>query len=96
MKHYNFPADAFIGYIRICRPGSVLGPQQQYLCDIQDKMFKLGELYRKKNGLTDDMCLNLENLKLTDKKDKSTKEDLERKVNGDNGQGPRLFNAKRK
>ena len=32
MKHYRFPADAFIGYIRICRPGSVLGPQQQFLC----------------------------------------------------------------
>ena len=31
MKHYRFPADAFIGYIRICRPGSILGPQQQWL-----------------------------------------------------------------
>jgi cell division cycle 14 len=31
MKHYRFPADAFIGYIRIARPGSVLGPQQQFL-----------------------------------------------------------------
>jgi len=26
MKHYRFPAAAFIGWIRICRPGSVLGP----------------------------------------------------------------------
>ena len=32
MKHYKFPAEAFIGYIRICRPGSILGPQQQFLC----------------------------------------------------------------
>jgi cell division cycle 14 len=32
MKHFRFPAEAFIGYIRICRPGSILGPQQQYLC----------------------------------------------------------------
>jgi cell division cycle 14 len=32
MKHYNFPAEAFIGYIRICRPGSILGPQQHFLC----------------------------------------------------------------
>jgi cell division cycle 14 len=31
MKHYKFPADAFIGYIRIMRPGSVLGPQQHFL-----------------------------------------------------------------
>lgn len=32
MKHYKFPADAFIGFIRIMRPGSILGPQQQFLC----------------------------------------------------------------
>lgn len=31
MKHYKFPAPAFIGWIRICRPGSVLGPQQHFL-----------------------------------------------------------------
>ncbi len=34
MKHFKFPARAFIGYIRICRPGSILGPQQQFLCVI--------------------------------------------------------------
>jgi len=27
MKHYKFPAAYFIGWIRVCRPGSVLGPQ---------------------------------------------------------------------
>jgi cell division cycle 14 len=26
MKHYHFPAAAFIGWIRIARPGSILGP----------------------------------------------------------------------
>jgi cell division cycle 14 len=26
MKHYGFPASAFIGWIRIARPGSILGP----------------------------------------------------------------------
>jgi cell division cycle 14 len=26
MKHYHFPAAYFIGYIRISRPGSILGP----------------------------------------------------------------------
>jgi len=25
-KHYGFPAAAFTGWIRICRPGSILGP----------------------------------------------------------------------
>ena len=31
MKHYQIPAEAFIGWIRIARPGSILGPQQFYL-----------------------------------------------------------------
>ena len=31
IKHYKFNAADFIGWIRICRPGSVLGPQQQFL-----------------------------------------------------------------
>jgi len=26
MKHFQIPAEAFIGWIRIARPGSVLGP----------------------------------------------------------------------
>ena len=33
MKHYKFPAAAFIGWIRIVRPGSILGPQQHYLIE---------------------------------------------------------------
>ena len=32
-RHYRFPAPDFTGYIRICRPGSILGPQQQFLCE---------------------------------------------------------------
>ena len=31
MKHFKFPAEDFIGWIRIARPGSILGPQQHYL-----------------------------------------------------------------
>jgi cell division cycle 14 len=27
MKHFKFPAADFIGWIRIARPGSILGPQ---------------------------------------------------------------------
>jgi cell division cycle 14 len=41
MKHYHFPGPAFIGWIRICRPGSVLGPQQHFIIDKQDEMFNL-------------------------------------------------------
>jgi cell division cycle 14 len=31
MKHIQMPAEPFIGWIRIARPGSILGPQQFYL-----------------------------------------------------------------
>lgn len=31
MKHYQIRAEPFIGWIRIVRPGSILGPQQFYL-----------------------------------------------------------------
>lgn len=42
MKHYDFPAADFIGWIRICRPGSVLGPQQQFLVDMESKCKRWG------------------------------------------------------
>lgn len=31
MKHYCFTARQAISYIRVCRPGSVIGPQQDFL-----------------------------------------------------------------
>jgi hypothetical protein len=34
MKHYDFDPASFIGWNRIARPGSILGPQQQYLVDL--------------------------------------------------------------
>ena len=40
MKHFKFPAAAFIGYIRICRPGSILGPQQKFLCVRKISLYK--------------------------------------------------------
>ena len=42
MKHIGFPPADFIGWIRIARPGSILGPQQQYLCNMDEKMMKAG------------------------------------------------------
>mmetsp|Transcript_24348 Transcript_24348/g.57697 ORF Transcript_24348/g.57697 Transcript_24348/m.57697 type:complete len:452 (+) Transcript_24348:108-1463(+) len=46
MKHYRWPARAWIGWNRICRPGSILGPQQQFLCDMQQDMWQAGEALR--------------------------------------------------
>lgn len=47
MKNYKFPAAYFIGWSRICRPGSILGPQQQWLIEMQKKMFLEGEKQNK-------------------------------------------------
>mmetsp|Transcript_21150 Transcript_21150/g.46631 ORF Transcript_21150/g.46631 Transcript_21150/m.46631 type:complete len:430 (-) Transcript_21150:324-1613(-) len=46
MKHCHFPARAFIAWNRICRPGSILGPQQQFLCDMERDMFQAGASLR--------------------------------------------------
>lgn len=35
IKIFKFPADAFIAWCRLCRPGSILGPQQQFLLDYE-------------------------------------------------------------
>ncbi|KAJ3599038.1 hypothetical protein NHX12_033001 [Muraenolepis orangiensis] len=43
MKHYRFTAPETISWIRICRPGSVIGPQQQYLQEKQAALWALGE-----------------------------------------------------
>lgn len=31
MKHYRFTHAEVISWIRICRPGSIIGPQQHFL-----------------------------------------------------------------
>lgn len=51
MKHCRFPARAFIGWIRICRPGSIIGAQQQYLVDSEADMFQAGEFLRRPKSL---------------------------------------------
>lgn len=96
MKHFGFPADAFIGYIRVARPGSVLGPQQQFLNEIQEEIFKRGKEFRKKNGLNDDLLLKIENLKISSEKTKYSEEGKMIAMHGDKGQGEFLTGAKNK
>ncbi|XP_056381035.1 dual specificity protein phosphatase CDC14B isoform X3 [Hyla sarda] len=48
MKHYRMTAAETIAWIRICRPGSVIGPQQQFLVDKQTSLWNEGDIYRKK------------------------------------------------
>lgn len=38
MKEVGFEARAFIGWNRLCRPGSILGPQQQFLVAMEQEL----------------------------------------------------------
>ncbi|XP_065833977.1 dual specificity protein phosphatase CDC14A-like isoform X2 [Oscarella lobularis] len=44
MKHYRFTAAEAIAWIRLCRPGSVIGPQQYYLAEKQAWLWREGEI----------------------------------------------------
>ncbi|CRL04626.1 CLUMA_CG017694, isoform A [Clunio marinus] len=47
MKHYRFTAMETIAWIRLCRPGSVIGHQQQWMEEKQLPMWIQGEAYRR-------------------------------------------------
>ena len=46
----SFAAEEAIGYIRLCRPGSVIGPQQLYLKEIEPLMRREGAAWRARAG----------------------------------------------
>ncbi|XP_042271572.1 dual specificity protein phosphatase CDC14AB isoform X1 [Thunnus albacares] len=46
MKHYRFTAGEAIAWIRICRPGSVIGPQQHFLEEKRASLWLLGDSQR--------------------------------------------------
>ena len=39
------PFSGDLRWNRICRPGSILGPQQQFLCDMQQDMWQAGGIF---------------------------------------------------
>ncbi|KAL5280929.1 CDC14A family protein [Megaselia abdita] len=52
MKHYNFSALEAIAWIRLCRPGSVIGHQQQWMEDKQQWLWLEGEKHRRRTNIT--------------------------------------------
>nr|XP_005161774.1 dual specificity protein phosphatase CDC14AB isoform X4 [Danio rerio] len=48
MKHYRFTSAEAIAWIRICRPGSIIGPQQHYLEEKQASLWAHGDSLRSK------------------------------------------------
>uniref|UniRef100_A0A8C6UDT6 Cell division cycle 14Ab n=1 Tax=Neogobius melanostomus TaxID=47308 RepID=A0A8C6UDT6_9GOBI len=54
MKHYRFTAGECIAWIRICRPGSIIGPQQNYLDEKQASLWLLGDTLRSQKSKMED------------------------------------------
>ncbi|XP_035827850.1 dual specificity protein phosphatase CDC14AB [Aplysia californica] len=50
MKHFKFSAAEAIAWCRICRPGSVIGPQQNFLEEKQAWLWNMGDRYREQHG----------------------------------------------
>ncbi|XP_075566131.1 dual specificity protein phosphatase CDC14A isoform X2 [Pelecanus crispus] len=48
MKHYKFTHAEAVAWIRICRPGSIIGPQQHFLEEKQAMLWLEGDLIRSK------------------------------------------------
>uniref|UniRef100_A0A8C7MZ44 Dual specificity protein phosphatase CDC14A n=1 Tax=Oncorhynchus kisutch TaxID=8019 RepID=A0A8C7MZ44_ONCKI len=48
MKHYRLTAPEAIAWMRICRPGSVIGPQQNFVEDKQISLWSEGDVFREK------------------------------------------------
>mmetsp|Transcript_26777 Transcript_26777/g.23714 ORF Transcript_26777/g.23714 Transcript_26777/m.23714 type:complete len:171 (-) Transcript_26777:744-1256(-) len=102
MKHYKFKARDFIGWIRICRPGSILGPQQQFLNDKESYFHKIADnspIYKSISPQIQDYKKKEEAL-LSQMKDLHihennwSPEDKRIAEKGDYGQGDRLVKAK--
>jgi len=101
MKHYKCLAADFIGYIRLCRPGSVLGPQQQFLLDKQPMFHKMTEtspLFKTVSHLVVDFHTKRESvavdLDALAKKEEMSPLDKKIAKYGDHGQANRLLDAK--
>ncbi|XP_045581228.1 dual specificity protein phosphatase CDC14A isoform X2 [Procambarus clarkii] len=49
MKHFRFTAAEIIAWLRICRPGSIIGGQQQWLTSKQSSLWLEGDIFRGRN-----------------------------------------------
>nr|XP_015828375.2 dual specificity protein phosphatase CDC14B isoform X4 [Nothobranchius furzeri] len=84
MKHYRLTAAEAIAWIRICRPGSIIGPQQNFVEEKQNSLWADGDVFQEKmlnereNGKmavarilsgVDDITINGNNKNKTSKKE---------------------------
>uniref|UniRef100_A0A3Q2DIG7 Cell division cycle 14Ab n=1 Tax=Cyprinodon variegatus TaxID=28743 RepID=A0A3Q2DIG7_CYPVA len=59
MKHYRFTAAEAIAWIRICRPGSVIGPQQNFLEEKQAALWLQSDSQLPQKGKMEDKTTRL-------------------------------------
>lgn len=59
MKHYRFTAAEAIAWIRICRPGSVIGPQQNFLEEKQASLWLQNDSQPSQKGKMEDKSARL-------------------------------------
>lgn len=52
MKHHGFSAREAIAWLRVCRPGSVIGYQQLFLEQLEKRMHAEGATYRRRHNIT--------------------------------------------
>eukprot|EP00357_Protocruzia_adherens_P026651 CAMPEP_0115017890 /NCGR_PEP_ID=MMETSP0216-20121206/28427_1 /TAXON_ID=223996 /ORGANISM="Protocruzia adherens, Strain Boccale" /LENGTH=630 /DNA_ID=CAMNT_0002388875 /DNA_START=99 /DNA_END=1991 /DNA_ORIENTATION=+ len=94
MKHYKFPAAAFIGWCRIARPGSVLGPQQHFLHDMEPKMFQAGGSASPTRDPSIYLAERFDALKVSRRDDHYSERDKWIAVHGESGQADNLLRKK--
>ncbi|KAM8851101.1 dual specificity protein phosphatase CDC14AB-like isoform 3-T3 [Spinachia spinachia] len=51
MKHFRFTAAEAIAWVRLCRPGSIIGPQQNFLEEKQHSLWVQGDVHHSKQKL---------------------------------------------
>ena len=88
IKHFGFEPADFIGWIRLCRPGSVLGPQQQFLCEMEEMCKRWGAEFRVRS-------LRVNTVSKEESKFEMSPEEMFVSQHGDYGQAERLINAKK-
>jgi len=97
IKHYRFCAADFIAWTRVLRPGSVLGPQQHFLCKLQRKIFELTRYSDIYSGMPEEFKQFALMMEKTDDSNADTKMSLEEQriaTQGQEGQGEHLVSAK--
>lgn len=93
MKHYRFTAAETIAWIRICRPGSIIGPQQHFLEEKQAAMWMQGDVQRsqlnhrllEERGLSGHLISSMDDLSLNPAHKSPSTDRLQENDFGENG-----------